>query len=121
VLFGMILACALLARMMVPAGFMPSISGNGLVLAICSGTMPAPAMANAGHHGMARHDAPAGAPKAEQPCAFAGLGSPALAAADPLLLTAALAFAFLLAVRGAVQQTPIVPARLRPPLRAPPA
>lgn len=130
-LVALLLACALASRVAVPAGFMPVAGAGGTTLQPCPGTMPAPiAMADmhhtgahqggvhqgGAHHGD-RDDAPA---KAEQPCAFAGLALPALGSADPVLLAAALAFAFLLAVTGACLVPGGPTARLRPPLRAPP-
>jgi hypothetical protein len=112
------LLCALLVRVLVPAGFMPEASAGIVTLQLCSGTMPAaPVPMVDMHHGGAKHEAPA---KAEQPCAFAGIVAPALGSADPVLLAAALAFVFLLTVRGGAPVLPARPARLRPPLRAPP-
>ena len=114
-----LLFCALLLRMAVPAGYMPVVSGGWISLELCPGTMPAsdsPSVAGM-HHGSGKHDAPV---KAEQPCVFAGLAAPALGAADPLLVLAALLFTFVLALHGGALRRPPPPARLRPPMRAPP-
>lgn len=113
-----LLLSALLARVLVPAGFMPVASGGTVTLQPCPGTMPATPAPMAGmHHGGAKHEAPA---KAEQPCAFAGLAAPALGPADGVLLATAPAFVFLVAVLGSMPTPPVPPAHLRPPLRAPP-
>jgi len=83
-----LLACALLLRLLVPAGWMPVTDATGVHLTLCSGTgpmtMPMEAMARMAHGGtmagMAHHmpTDQQGAP--EHPCAFANLG---LAVAEP--------------------------------------
>lgn len=119
-LAGLVLALALAMKLLVPGGFMPTSSDGGIVISICSGTGPTTMVmtipglehgkSNEGHQG-----------KADQHCAFAGLSVPSLAAADPVLLTIAIAFAMALALWPTT--APIVRARshLRPPLRGPPA
>ncbi|SFR76275.1 DUF2946 family protein [Sphingomonas jatrophae] len=113
-------ACAMLLRLLVPVGYMPVVSGGTIRLELCAGVMPVKAepVMHGMHHGK---QTPGEHPKAEQPCAFAGLSMPSLGAADPLLLAAALLFAFLIALRPASAPAPRLRARLRPPLRAPPA
>ena len=117
-LLAALLFCTLLIRSLVPAGYMPEVASGTITLTLCSGTMPAEPMTVAmpGMHHGDDHD---GKPKAEQPCAFAGLAAPALGSTDTLLLAAALAFAFLVAIAPRPLRI-AVPARLRPPLRAPP-
>lgn len=113
-----LLLFGLLARVLIPAGFMPVASGGGVTLQPCPGTMPAAPAPMAGmHHGGAKHDVPA---KAEQPCAFAGLAVPALGSADRAMVAAVPAFVFLIAILASVAAPPVPPAYLRPPLRAPP-
>lgn len=77
-------AMALLLRAMMPAGWMPSLGGDtGLVLVPCGGWAAAPKAATAHneHHQTAGHSQHRPAPhddhgkKADQPCAFASLGS----------------------------------------------
>jgi len=91
-----ILAVAMLARALVPAGWMPAIQGDRVRLILCDGTAtaaiaPVGAMAGMAHHG---RDAPAHHPGGmpDHPCAFAGavaaLASP-LAASPPILRPAA--------------------------------
>lgn len=75
-------ACAMLARALVPAGWMPMTGHDGgITIALCDG-MAAPQVAMAGHHHMpekapASHDS-----SVEHPCAFAGA---AAAMVDPVL------------------------------------
>ena len=108
---------ALLMRIVVPAGYMPMFSGNAVTVALCSGygpmKMAMPDMA--GHHGKESERG-----KGETPCGFAGLTTPSLAGADPILLGLAIAFIistiFLAASHGPVAR----PIYLRPPPRGPP-
>lgn len=86
-----VLACALLLRLAVPAGWMPVADAHGLRLTLCGGMGPidgpaAPAMHMAGSgHAMPGHDGHGGA---DHPCTFSALGAfltgPALP--PPLLL-----------------------------------
>lgn len=117
-LAGFILAAALLMKVLVPAGFMPTTSGTMLIVQICSGygaqtmAVPMPAKEDqrqGGHQGK------------EMPCAFSGLAAPSLAAADPVLLASAILFIMVMAVRAAMVFAAAPPAFLRPPLRGPPA
>jgi len=138
-----VIVCALLMRAIVPAGFMPMATANGIELVLCSGmaqpsdptTAPAAAgmMPGMQHHAMPDHAMPDHAlpgrgdgghqipAKPEAPCAFAGLTAPSLGGADIVLL----AIAFASVVAAAVFQRPNAPIRprpfLRPPLRGPPA
>lgn len=132
----LLLACTLFARLAVPSGFMPVLEGGRVTLQHCPGVgmaethataMPGMAMPGMVMADMVMADMDHGAPdhpdtpgKVEPPCAFAGLGMPALAGTDPALLIAAILFAFVLAVRAIAQLPPPAPGRLRPPLRAPP-
>lgn len=125
-----LVAAALVMKLLVPAGFMPMLSGAGLSLTLCSGYAQPPAAAGA--HGMgahygagmdhgAGHDKGEHGGKAEMPCAFSGLANPSLAAVDPVLLVAAIAFIIETVFRAGVAVRPRRPAYLRPPLRGPPA
>lgn len=127
-----VIAGALLMKAIVPAGFMPVMTANGMAMVWCPGmTSAAPeraAMASTTMPGMMHHAIPAHprqgeqAPaKADVPCAFAGLTAPSLGGADIVLL----AIAFAAIVAAALLFKPIAPiarrAFLRPPLRGPPA
>jgi len=110
-----LIALALAMRVLVPSGFMPTSDHNRIVVALCSGSGPATVAIDLGKEkGDASHER-----AADMSCAFAGLGSPSLAGADPVLLVLAVAFALLLTAR-AVDPLSSVPLRLRPPLRGPP-
>ncbi|MBB3695510.1 hypothetical protein [Sphingomonas sp. BK580] len=115
-----LLLLALALRLVVPAGFMPDTSARAVTLVACPEWGAGPAVS--GHH--AAHDrADHGRSHrhAEPPCAFAGLGSPTLAAGDAAPLTPP-------ADAVARAATPLGRAlgllateRLRPPAHAPPA
>lgn len=118
---GAILALALAMKVLVPAGFMPTVADGRIVVSICSGTGPVTMVV--AMPGMA-HDAPADAPKhdegASAPCAYAGLMAPTLATIDPLLLAIALLAALALAMHRNASPLIATRPRLRPPLRGPP-
>ncbi len=114
---ALLLVLALLARALLPAGYMPVMAGKTLTVAMCQGdgpvtiNIPVSAGKAGGESGGGVHHAP---------CAFSALNGAALAAADPLLLAEAILFAFVLALYA----LPLPPLRrsghLRPPLRGPP-
>lgn len=127
-LSALLVVLALSMKLLVPAGFMPVVSGGTITVLLCDGTGPqrmAISMPmHAGMAGMAHH----GEDQKKQdhqgkdmPCAFSGLSAPSMAGADPLLLALAIAFVVAIVFRRA---TPIAVRRrahLRPPLRGPPA
>lgn len=118
-----LLAAALLVRVLVPAGFMPMASADGMVLTLCSGKMvvaPAPHHAGMAHHAPAHEDAHEDAPAYESRCAFADLALPVLGSAPPVLLALVLAFVMARAVRVARTLPPRGAPYLRPPSRGPP-
>ena len=116
-LFALLFALALLAKLLVPAGYMPTVDGRTLTVAMCNGTEPVTITIPMTGETGGKHQSQA----TDQPCAFSALGSQSLAAADPVLLAAALVFAFVFALFT----LPLPPLRrdnhLRPPLRGPPA
>jgi hypothetical protein len=116
-LFALLFAVALLAKLLVPAGYMPTVTGKTFTVAMCNGTEPVTITVPMTGKGDTKHSQQG----ADQPCAFAALGGQSLAAADPVLLATALVFAFILALFA----IPLPPLRrdyhLRPPLRGPPA
>ena len=73
-----------------PAGFMPVVSNGVILVQLCSGqgpqTIALELPGTTGEHDHGEHK------KADALCAFAGLSSPTLAAADALLLAIAIAF-----------------------------
>ncbi len=96
-----LLAVALVVRALVPTGWMPVATAQGVRLALCPGQdVTPPAMAGM-HHG---HERDGKQPPPDHPCAFAGLGlaadtappfvipsaapvAPPLVAAHPLAVT----------------------------------
>lgn len=110
---ALLLAAALLARMLVPAGFMPAVNDGRMVIEICNNLGPSTIVI----------DVPGLEHKktVQQGCAFADLSLPSLAGADPIQLTALIAFVIALGVAFAVALPPRTTVRLRPPLRGPPA
>lgn len=113
-LAALVIAAALALRVLVPAGFMPTVADGRVTLTLCSGVAPAPMVRMPG---MMHHE---GGDRAQSPCAFADLALPMSGGADPVLLVAALAFVMAVAVRRVVPLAPRAFARLRPPLRGPP-
>lgn len=71
---------ALAARVLVPAGWMPS-EGRGFAITLCSGGAAVTAWVGADGKVHKEDPQPAGAP--DHQCAFAGLGAPALGS-DPI-------------------------------------
>lgn len=111
---------ALMLKMVVPAGLMPTVSNGHIVVSICSGTGPATmvvAIPGLDH----KSDKDDHHSKAEQPCAFSGLSNSSLAAVDPFVLAAAILFILALGTRPRTLHTHRTIPYLRPPLRGPPA
>jgi hypothetical protein len=129
---ALVLLAALLMRLLVPAGYMPTFEGGTIGIVLCPSGTPglakvtaaAPmAMADAGHMAMAKSDHHSGQQqhdKPEPPCVFSGLVAPLLSGADPILLAGAILFVLATGLRLPVRQPVARPVRLRPPLRAPP-
>ncbi len=115
----LVLALALLAKALMPAGYMPSVAGKTLTLAMCNGTGPVTVTIPVSGHGDAGKTSDSKG--SDSPCAFSALGAQALAAADPVVRAAAILFAFAFALL-ALPAPPLRRERhLRPPLRGPPA
>ncbi|MDX3911249.1 MAG: hypothetical protein QHC67_15735 [Sphingobium sp.] len=119
-LAGFVLALALALKLVVSAGYMPVISGGQFIVSICSGTGPVTMVMTIPGTGQEKKGGEQPG-KAEQPCAFASLSAPLLAAADPLLLASAILFVLALGLRVVVPLATVAPPYLRPPLRGPPS
>ncbi|NJR78589.1 hypothetical protein [Sphingomonas corticis] len=125
----LICAAALLLKLLIPAGFMIDSTNGRLSVIVCLGAAPRPvAMAMPGRHGdRSHHAAPSGHGqpsdhgKPELPCAFAGLSAATTGPVDPIQLAALIAFVLALGLAAATLPAPAPFARLRPPLRGPPA
>ncbi len=117
-----LVAATLLARILIPGGFMPVARGHGVVVQMCTGAgamtvaLPVAEAPGKADHGADRKSDSRGA----SPCAFSGLGAPSLAGADPVLLGVALLFVLAAGLRPESQPVPRAVRRLRPPLRGPP-
>jgi hypothetical protein len=110
-LFGV----ALMLRVLVPAGFMPSLDNGRMVVAICNGV----------GHATAVIDVPGLEHKrdgqVQSPCAFADLAMPSLSGADPIQLAVLVEFVLALGTVVAIALPPTAALRLWPPLRGPPS
>lgn len=111
-----LLAAALFARAFVPQGYMPERAADSTItVAICG---------SEGHWAIPLgKDAPEPEePRADPPCAFAGLGTPALpptsAGLAPPLVAAAVPHAVLSAVPAAGRADGVLPPARGPPLTA---
>lgn len=121
----MLLLCAIAARMLVPAGFMPERVGDRLTLALCTGH--GPMVMAAAHDGDTRAPhhvaAKAGgkdATQIDQPCGFGGLGVTLGGGTFFAAPITAMAPALLRKVAAGAPVRAQPSDRLRPPLRAPP-
>jgi hypothetical protein len=115
---ALLIVLALAIKALVPSGYMPTMTGQVLTVAICADAsggaltrrIVLPADDKPGAHG-----------KGEGHCPYAALGMAGLPGMDAVLLTLALSF---ILARGFAPVRPVRPARasfLRPPLRGPPA
>lgn len=114
--FGLV-AMALLARILVPAGMMPTVSDGGISVRLCTAMGVETVRVAIPGVGDTTPDKPAIDPPA---CAFAGLWSPVVPATDPILLALAVIFILTRLWRMPARQGLFLCPRLRPPLRGPP-
>jgi hypothetical protein len=118
-LAALIVAAALAVRVLVPAGYMPTLDNGSVVIGICSGYGPKmmavtiPGLEQTGHHGDEGD-------QARSPCAFADLALPMIGGADAIQLAEALLFILAVALLLTVTLPPRAASWLRPPLRGPP-
>jgi hypothetical protein len=110
-LAALLLLAAMAVRLAVPAGFMPMRGASGVTLTLCSGHGPM----MLGHHRSDDSD------HSDQPCGFGALSLTATGGADPIQLSAAIAFVEAQIVIAPAIFRITLPPRWRPPLRAPPA
>jgi hypothetical protein len=113
-----LLALALLAKLLVPAGYMPNVSAGAVTIELCSGfgvEKIALAIPGTDHHQQQDEHG-----KGDSPCTFSGLIAPSLVGADPILLAVAIAFIIATVFRAAAIVHERRAAWLRPPLRGPP-
>jgi len=80
-----LLACTLLLRLLVPAGWMPSAGADGLIrITLCTGEGRTAAWVDG--EGKIHDKAPAQSSAHDQPCAFAGLATALDSAATPAIV-----------------------------------
>jgi hypothetical protein len=113
----------LLLKLLVPTGYMIGDDHGRPTITVCSGmatrtmAMDMPGMDSAAaDHGKSKDHG-----KAEMPCVFSALSAAVMGATDPIQLAALVAFVLALGLAAIILPGPSRPARLRPPLRAPPA
>ena len=111
----LLLAAALLLRIVVPAGFMPVLDQSRMVVGVCNGMGASKMVIEI--PGL-EHKTPSN--EAQKSCAFSDLSLPSLAGTDPILAAALALFILALGLSFSLQLPPAAPVRLRPPLRGPP-
>lgn len=132
-----LLLATLLLKLLVPTGYMIGNEQGHIAIILCPGTVPAPTPAASAmsssmqgsmqgsmhgmHADMPDHGKSKDHATVEMPCAFAGLAAATLAAVDPALLIALIAFIMTIGSEGLALPKPLRRAFLRPPLRGPPA
>ncbi|MFA5963122.1 MAG: DUF2946 family protein [Sphingomonas sp.] len=113
---AILIALTLAMRIIVPAGFMPSLSSGTLTITVCTGTShETMELAIAG---MKKGDA--GQHEKQSRCAFADLALPWLSAVDPIQLAAAITFIMAMAFFVTPALRLVRARRAWPPLRGPP-
>lgn len=115
----LLVALALFARVFVPTGYMFTPTADGITVQMCSGQGAVPVLLDVGKTAPAEHHS--GPDKMDAPCAFSGIGMAGMAVVDAALLVTAIAFVLALGTLPILAAPGRVFARLRPPLRAPPA
>lgn len=125
---AVLIVAALFIEMLVPAGYMPSMTNGAFLMRPCARQVaPVIGVSDGAAHGDHNNgDSHKSAPdddghgKLEMPCAFSSLSAPALGMTDPILLAIAIAFiltaAFHLEARVERRRIPY----LRPPSQGPP-
>jgi hypothetical protein len=119
-LFAVLLVCVLALRMVVPTGFMPTRTADGIVVTICNGLGESQTVLvdlqrsddqdHSGHE-QAEH----------KPCVFASASLPAIAGAQPAPLAKPALLLREFALPPPVDAAPATADFLTPPLRGPPA
>jgi len=113
-LAALLLAAALVLKIAVPNGYMPTAPSGGVVVTLCSG---AAMTVDFGKHDTGKERV---ASISGHPCAFAPLGDGLIDAAHAALIISALAFAFVAALLRGPLALPSALAGRRPPGQGPP-
>jgi hypothetical protein len=115
-----LVALALMAKAVIPSGFMLSPVNGAVAIVLCSGQGPEMAGMAMAKPGDSHGQHPADGKVLDHPCAFSSLSMAAAMGADIALLALALVYVLARGVLPVVPRQWRGPARLRPPLRAPP-
>jgi hypothetical protein len=118
-LAALLLAAALCLKALVPTGYMPAAPDTGLIVALCSGSMPAGSTVTITIPKKGSHQ-DHGTTTADHPCAFAPLAAGMTGADLEPLVLAALAFVFVAAIVRQPLALRSITERVRPPSQAPP-
>lgn len=118
-LAALLLAAALCVKALIPTGYMPAAADTGVIVALCSGTMPVGSTVTVAIPMKDSHK-DKGATTADHPCAFAPLAGDMTGTDFAPLLVAALAFVFVAAIVRPVLALRPAAAHIRPPSQAPP-
>jgi hypothetical protein len=117
----LLVAAALCIKAVVPAGLMVGSERKVLTVEICADTLGTHLVRQIAVPIGGRADGKIGAHQSDTTCPFGALAMASLGGADAALLAAALAFVMALGLAPRVAPLVSTPARLRPPLRGPPA
>lgn len=116
----MLVAIALLAKAIVPQGFMVMPSNGTIMVSLCSGQGSQMVALDLGKGAPDQDGDHQDGNNAHPPCAFSGLSMAAAPGADLVLLGLTLVYVLALGFLPVVSCSQPAPSRLRPPLRAPP-
>ncbi len=115
----LLVAVALAMKAVVPTGFMVTPSNGTVMVSICSGQGQQMVAMELGA-GVVDHGDHQDNKKADHPCAFSSLNMAGATGTDIALLALAIAYMLSLGFLPLAPRQQRAPARLRPPLRAPP-
>jgi hypothetical protein len=115
----LLVAMALLAKAIVPQGFMVMPSNGTIMVSLCSGQGPQMVAVDLGKSAPDQGGDHQEGTNTQPPCAFSGLSIAAAPDAGVVLLGLALAYVLTLGFLPVVSRQQSAPTRLRPPLRAP--
>lgn len=116
----LLVAMALLAKAIVPQGFMVMPSNGTIMVSLCSAQGPQMVALDLGKSAADQGGDHQDGNNAHPPCAFSGLSMAAAPGPDLVLLGLAIAYVLTLGFLPVVSRAQRAPSRLRPPLRAPP-
>lgn len=116
---ALVLTAALALRVLVPGGYMPTVTPGGLTVQVCTGAADGPGAMTIAVPGLQHHEQPGDV--AHGKCAYADLAQAMAGGPDLAMIAATLIFALRQALRPLRAPTIRRAAFVRPPLRGPPA